>query len=389
MSKIIEKPQNPKTITTDWVQISLTGHIPQQKKGVRRLENGWVLRYYGRGHGFWRSMVDVYKNGQKIAKIDCHPSSVMPPDRVILFVNNRLQYEKGWTLKIKEFINIMNLKFNHIGRLDIAIDMPSKNGFAFIEKVGARKWRPTGGAYFDMKMQHGRFLWARYGTPKSGKSLKFYYKRQEILNVSNKHYIEEFWKANFFNLQDQEEVERYELTLKRDELKSYVAMTDQDGVIIEDGQINMANLSRLEDPDFLSTLYRTATDGYLEFVSTKQLEKTGNVSRCKRFQIMDFRGFAANLLYKVKSKATNTLYAFKMSIKQLYQCHLKTGSEIYLHLAKEMTKNCNLDRWFIGNESKWYKDFLLKYKSSEFEYLTNYELEAEGQLRVVKIGAYI
>jgi hypothetical protein len=387
MSKILNqnsKSNSPKTITTDWAQFSLTGEIPQQQKGIRQLGDGWTIRYYGYGHGIWETMADVFKDGLKVGKIDCHPKQLQSRDRIIFYTSNLLQYQKGWTLIVKEFINKMNLKFNHVGRVDIAIDRPASDGFKFIEKVGSRKWRPTGGADFDFKMRNGQYIYARYGSRKSGRCLKFYYKRQEILNVSNKHYIEEFWAANFFNLDDSEEVERFELTLKREELKKYVDLIEDGG-----GQITLANLHALEDPEFLSTLYQTATDSYLEFVSEKELSKKGNVSRCRRHKIIDFSGFIANLLLRVRSKTTTDIYAFKMSIKKTYQCYLKTGSEIYLAIAKEMTKNCNLDRWFIGNESKWYKDFCLKYRSKDFEYLTNYELEDVGQLRVVKLSAYL
>lgn len=376
--------QEPRTICTDWAQFSLKGFIPEQKSGFRKVNKDINLKYRGYGHHQWQNVVEVIYKGERLGQMDTHPTTLNSPDSLIFYADNRLQYSAGWTAKIKDFWQQMNLNLAHVGRIDIAVDTPYTNQFDFIQKVTAGKLKLVGGTAFTVEYTNdAKPRYFRFGSRSSDKFMRAYYKRQEIQH-SNKQYLEEFWSANNFQLGDQDEVARFEIILKRKELMQYHDINNEFGDLTTD------TLHLLEDNKYLAALFNTGKEKFFEFVSMASFARTGNVTRCKRVKILDLSNITSYLLQKVKAKISNQIWSAKITCKQLYQLFLKTNDVRYFAQVEDIMQNFCLVRWFTGNVERFYKDFQHKMASNNFEFLTNYQTtENFGQLQIIKTDAYV
>lgn len=361
----------PRTISTDGLKISLKGNIPQQKRGYRKITGDINLKYRGYGHQTFENVAEVYFSGEKIGIMELFPRSLMSPDTVLFSVDNKLQYSAGWTKKLKTVIKDLNLSFNHLCRLDIAVDSPYRDQFNFIQKVITGKLVQVGNTRFSPLYDgtnpdgSAKLIYFTFGSRSSDKFIRAYYKRQELAK-SNKYYIEDFWQANGFDLKDGDEVARFEFVLKRKELKRYIDINEKFG------ELNLSNLDLLEAPEYLAALFNTAKKGFFEFVSKRSLSRTGNITRCARKLIVDVSDITTYLLFKLKSKATTAIYSAKISAKFLFMLCCKTCDNRYMAEIEEILYNFNLRRWFEANRERFYKEFDLVYRSDNFEYLTNY-----------------
>lgn len=358
-------------ICTDGAKFSLRGHLDRQKSGFRKISSEINLKYRGYGNPMFETVAEIYYNSIKIGELEAHPRSLLAEDTILLSVDNKIQYQKGWTAYIKSVCDQMNFSFMHINRLDIAIDQPDENQFNFIQKLIAGSIKQVGSTSYNCRYEGtdettgaAKLTYFTFGSRSSDKYMRAYYKRQELA-VSNKNYIAEFWAHNNLRVGEDQEVCRFEMVLKRDELKKYIE-SDLSAPITFD------NLHLLESPEFLATLFNTAKNGFFEFVSRASFNRTGNVTRCKRLKILDLSNICTRLLDKVKSKATSMIYNAKMSIKLLYMLHCKTGEDLhYLHV-NEIIKNFNLGRWFEANVERFYREFSVKMRGDNFEYLKNF-----------------
>lgn len=361
----------PQTICTDGAKFSLKGIIPRQKRGYRRITDKINIKYRGYGHQTFENVAEVYYNGEKVGIMELHPRSLMSPDTVLFSVDNRLQYSDGWTTKIKEVWHGLNLSFTHICKLDLAVDQPYTNQFDFVKKLTAGKLLFVGKTLFTVDYEgRGDDLapkarYFRFGSRSSDKFMRCYYKRQELAH-SNKWYIQEFWKRNNFELEEGQEVARFEMCLKRKELKKYK------DVFEEFGELKTSTLELLENPQYLAALYNTAKDGFFEFVSKRSFLRTGNITRCARLCVLDLSQITTYLLTKIKSKATTAIWSAKIAVKMLYHICCKTNEPRYMAEIEEILKNFNLVRWFEANRERLYKEFTLKFESPNFEYLKMY-----------------
>jgi len=362
---------SPQLISTDWCQFSLKGMIPDVKKGFRKVNKRINLQYRGYGHHNWSNEVTVHLDGEQIGRMDVLPTSLMSPDCIVWYTNNKMQYSKGWTDKLKYVWKEMNLSFTHVGRIDIAVDAPENKQFDFIKKLTSGKLRLVGGSKFTVQYTNdAKVDYFRFGSRSSDKFMRAYYKRQEI-ERSNKYYMEEVWEANGFNLDEGQEVTRFEIVLKRKELKKYYDVWEKYG------ELDETNLELLEDPSYLAALFNTGKKSFFEFVSRRSLARTGNVSRCKRIKILDLSGITSYLLEKIKSKCTTAVYSAKISAKFLFMLCCKTCDPRYMAEIEEILHNFNLQRWFNAKRERFYNEFKLRYESQHFEFLTNYTSQPE------------
>lgn len=362
-------------ICTDGAKFSLRGHIPHQKRGFRKISKDLDLKYRGYGHQTFENVCEVIYQGNIIGTMEIHPRSLMSPDTVLFSVANRIQYQKGWTKLVKKAWRDLGLDFKHTCRLDVAVDQPYKNQFGFIKDLINGKLVHTGNSTFNVEYEKGEnglpgVRYFRFGSRSSDKFLRAYYKRQELAQ-SNKWYIQEFWEANDFDLEEGREVARFEIVIKRKELKRYK------DVFEKYGDLSAKTLHLLEDPEYLAALYNTATQGFFEFVSFRSLARTGNVTRCARKAVLDLSRISVYLLQKIRSKVTSDIYKAKMTAKMLFHICCKTNEQMYMKNIDEILYNFNLRRWFEANRERFYKEFEYKYKSPNFEYLRNYTSSPE------------
>jgi len=384
MTKIQNKkhldPTKPRTICADGLKISLRGHIPTQKLKFRTIKTNLTLNYRKYGTPNFESSIKIFYHGEEIGTMDAHPkSSILPPDLVILSIQNRMFYQEGWTKKLKKVLKLLQLDFAHINQIDIATDTPDQDGksFDFIYKLVSGSLRQIGNTNFKPTFSgHNEDGKARirnldFGSRSSNKFMRCYYKKQE-LQISNKWYIKEFWKRNGFELQENQEVARFEMVIKRAEFKRYK------DVFEKYGELTLSNIHLLESTEYLATLFNTAQKKFFEFVSRYEYNKhQGDASRCKKKRPVDLRKITTYLLEKITSKATTMIWSAKITAKTLYMLYCQTGEDLIWRQINDILQNYGLARWFENGVDRFYKEYEVKYKSVGFEYLKSYTITPE------------
>lgn len=364
------------TICVDALKINLKGHIPLQSAKFRHLGGGLNLHYqeFG-GNKNFHSNIKVYFKGREVGRIDAHPkSNIIAPDTVLFEVKNNMFYRAGWTNQLKTVFDIMQLQFSHVNQIDIAVDVLDNDNtaFNFIHKLtrgtfrnlGRTVWTPTFEGHTPDGKPKIRNL--NFGSRASDKFMRCYYKKQEI-KVSNKFYIEEFWHKNGFKLENGGEVARFELVIKRKELQIYKDVANKYG------ELEYNTLENLENIEYLATLFNTGQNKYFEFVTSKDYNyHKGDASRCKKRTVVDLRNITSYLLVKIRSKATTMIWSAKVTAKTLYMLYCHTQEELIWRQIDDILQNYHLMGWFENSVERFYKEFEIKYKSKDFEYLNSY-----------------
>lgn len=374
----------PRTISTDAAKFSLKGFIPEQKRGFRKAPGGINLKYRGYGHHQWQNVVEVFLEGQRIGAMDVHPTTLCAPDTVIWYTDNRIQYERGWTKKVQHVWQSLKLSFRHVCQIDVAVDTPYTDNFNFIQELTAGELKLVGGSAFTVEYTNqAKPRYFRFGSRSSDKYMRAYYKRQE-LEVSNKKYLEEFWSANGFNLQDNDEVARFEICLKKKELSRYKDIFNRFGDLTGD------TLHLLENPEYLAALFNTGKRKFFEFVRAEDLQTDSNVSRAERVEILDLSGITTYLLEKIKTKLQKGIWSAKITVKQLYLCFLKTNDIRYMAQAEDIIYNYHLTRWFTDRCARICKEFEHLMSGDKDPFMSNYQVsENFGQMQIIRQDAYL
>lgn len=387
MSNINKKTEQ--TICLDWLQFNFLGEFkPDFSQKYTKINENLVFKNNFRGGAHFRCSGSLIYHGIDLLSIEFEPRSpnILNPLTILVKLNNRELYQKGFISLVKEVSKQLNWQFQHIVKLDIAVDTIQKGCFKFIRQYMKGNIHFAGKTDLFVEMnnkglpqlsksgQDESLKYWRFGKRTSRKFMRGYYKKQEI-EKSRKHYIYEFWKNNDLDYENNL-VHRIELSIRKSELKR-----------IKDFTFN--ELEQLEDPKVLGTIYKTLVDKYFQFVRMSQYLKQGcKLNRCKKFSPISktLKNLAGELVAKLKTRVSNEIYRMKVSAKTLYFLYKKTAKKHFLQLTREIADNINENVWLTSSIERWNREFNLLKKNKVLEYIPNYTEYSNGhQIKLFKV----
>ena len=348
------------TINCDWFQCMLTGATFPifENQSVYEFNNGKITFVKERPHSpHFLNQFRIVIDGRPYGEILCNPKNpeIIKEDTIQFKVENPRLYEVGWLDTFKDIMQVFNWRMLNISRVDIALD-----GHGFLA-VG-QKWlngkiQSLSQADFKPRLNNKLELVSyEFGSRISDRSLICYDKTAE-LEISNKYYIRDMWKAA--NLDTSTPVERLEVCLKNEWFK----------------KIDHFSWADLDSFEYLACLMRTALEKFYQFIYPSE---NARKTRCRKYDFINWNNIGGEFLLKNSAIKSNEVHSFKRASKTMYLIHKRTGLETHLHHSREIPININCLQWWVDKLELWDKDF--EYKTGKnrngeiyYQYLTNFK----------------
>jgi hypothetical protein len=374
--KPVEARRVKYTINLDWFECLFSGFLidfdsPLEKYdydsgNIRLIKKEMPTKLF-------KYSYDVFVRNIHFAHINLVPrnNAILKPDTIQFQAKNNVLYEVGFIQEVKYLMQKMNWQMLNQSRIDIAID--GVNCLKVAKKVRTEmnvsgEWQKLGKAKLQAFMEGSKGILTGYnvGSMDSSKWITCYDKTKEM-EITNKYYIRDMWARAGL---DTSKVERIEMKLRNEAIK----------------QITDFDWTRLDDFEYLASVFRTHCKNFFEFVNVRSREK--NTTRKKRMSWIDWQHIGAVKLPKMSTKQSNEVYRMKMAAKTLYGIYVLTGKDHYVKLAQEIAENVNCLSWYAERLEKWREFFQKKAGNNpdgviEYQYLSRYtEYQNNEQLKL-------
>lgn len=299
----------------DWLQFS--GFIDVKIFDLLTVNGIYKIERLNFGTKHFKEIIEVYdtRQNKRVSTITYKPhSDVLPKNIALIKFDNWLLYQNYLKNYVNDFINIFNIEFKNLSRVDICGDFnrlsyrqlkPQQFIKSFLSGKYLKLRKSKGQVYFN----NGEFLdfqYLKFGSGRSRVCSYIYNKTKELDEVINKPHIREFWNQNKIT----GEVWRCEFRLQNFDF----LLTD-----IETGELinfngNVAGLNSLDIIDQVKPLFEALANHYLHF---KVKSKDTNKTRQKSFYLFENnKQFLFNRIYNDNIEAGRSE---KIFIKKLYE----------------------------------------------------------------------
>lgn len=310
------------------------------------------------GTSVYADMYTIYLYGEEIAILTCNPrSSALKKGTGVLKILNPILYQQYLYEQIWKLMQLNNIVFLNISRLDLCADFNHFNDYPDMQvffqdfltlklwKIGAAKYKVCANKateidcdYFKLiGLQSSRhtYQYLRFGSKVSKVSAYLYNKTQEFRDVKRKNYIAEAWAAN--EIDEKQEVWRLEFSLKGDGIKFLNQETKM---------WQAKNLDMVLDPIQRTQLYNAL---YLKYWDYRINDGQKRKDRMKRANLLPIESSILKPVVITGSDITNREQKRMISaIERTYdevRWKRQTRNEQLEASIKELTNFCGLTKW--------------------------------------------
>lgn len=362
--------RHPCMINVDKVRVRLEASVKDYIPGeeVRHLDNDVVLMPKNEtGTMHHRCIWDVFYSGQLVGVLETGARLQNMAKYDYLLLNNDVIWQDGWSRDIlPNVIAGLGTSFHSVANLDICIDgvndivqvfemyqWTNSQTYKQMYPDSGRVVRPLKGgrkgvgAHFGSNKfnEHtGQFEHYYIGQKGADKRFVIYEKNQEITHMSpHKIYIRDAWNSAGMQVQEGDQVLRCELRLKGEQLDKF----------------DIQDITQLEDSLYLFRMFKTATDGFVDFRIT---DDKVNINNAEKLDIFSMIYLGVKKLPTIKKNLSVGLYKAKLAIHSAFQ-HVVNGDfmEHEISAAREHVYNLvnrfNLREWVIRTAPKWIEKY--------------------------------
>lgn len=389
-------------LSVDW--LSIFGHTrwnpyededgesidqPSEDENKIRLPkcDGWVYEFASYGTRQFKTLIFVYKMGEKICEVQiCPSSSILDKDACIVKFDNRLLYAANGHDLCTRFLWEHKIEVQRISRIDLCADFLNFNGYdchTFIKDFLALKirhiGRGLGAAYFHHKSQkvagtsytiaNLRYSGLSFGSHDSDVRVYLYNKTKELAEVHDKPHIRDTWVAaglvkaedyrvtkvvqmkegehTFFANAAASEVWRLEVSIHGDAIRFKNKTT---------GQMEEITFDRIWDLTQRELIYHTFIHYYFQFIRNR--DGITNVTREPRINLLGNE--KPYMLRIVPRKVSGGNMAERILLHKLWQLNEEyraLDNKEFAQFAKEMALQIadatDLREWFLNKVHDW------------------------------------
>ncbi len=282
--------------------------------------------------------------------------SFIEKDLVIVKFHNKLLYNTPISELVTSVCTMLNLEYNAISRLDIALDMqqlsdPRLTPQMLLRKLCRMELRKVGtSVLYDWQVtrQYQYVTGIRYGKRSSDICGKIYNKTLEMKQQKTKPWITDTWdKAGFDR---KKETYRFEITINAN--KNYVL--PETGETFDKRDLNLLNNDRLK------SLFKAHFNKFFRFAENRHNRR---FDRCEQIDIIDFnKEFDEIVLIKKDNKEASGSYEKGLinTVMKMVKASKNTDHLQYISLLKfinSLIEKYSLKIWF---QNKYPDDDLIK-----------------------------
>jgi hypothetical protein len=341
--------------------------------------NKCVLTLTNRKTSNFKKIYDLSINGLNFAEVrtQTNKSTLKVGHAIIKFKNELLYCGQLYSI-YKLMKRDLSFNFIKINQIDIALDQEVKSEkdqhhlkFALDYMHGKVDFIGNQNIRIDSKHHKIRNIYI--GQRISGKFMRCYYKKQELL-VSNKTYINDFWKLN--NIVDPYEVFRSELSLSGSIMnKIYIVDLSDPGESVYLPFLQESTLSIIQSHDFLYSVFFRETKDFCKTVKTSELKQKKRTNLCHQTYIFERinKTQPIYLLERIKDNASKVIHKIKMTAKFLSQIAKETQCTLYEKLSDEICSFENLLQWKENRFARWIGEHEKKLENQIYKrYMSNF-----------------
>jgi hypothetical protein len=342
-------------VTLDWLQVRLTDSLVNQlhyfEDSVLELD-GFRVEMLETGTPQFKYKGNVYfgigEEARNIGLIQFGARQATLKGSMILQYHNTVFYDRElftvYSGRIfRDLFKCLGCRFLNVTRADIAFD--GVDFSSFLEEWAECRWTEIGVKNFyprDYDIHKRSFKDFHVGAKSGTKYIRYYDKLEELeyqeKKGTPKQYIEEYFKANNFDLK--KGVFRFEIRLTSKAFKDIENFEFED--LFEVGK--------------LCSIVEHSIKNWFEFVPTDHSDSV--VSRRPRLQMFDFSKVEFQKVYiKAKRKVGSKLRTVKVMVKRLLHDAYLSGekTQFMIKTAADLVQNYHLLDW-ISSKSMFYLD---------------------------------
>lgn len=302
---------------------------------------------------------------EEFAEVQQVPCSSILKERtlVVKFCNRFLYHVNLWHL-VEEFLQLHKLRVLNLSRVDLCADFntfykglqPISFIKGFLSSVYRHVGRGDGSSYFNhFAYREGKesksalvYTGLKFCSKKSAANVYLYNKTYELITVHDKPHIRKLWQKVGLTNTAETPVWRLEVSITSKGMRFKNKETGEDVMITK---------KLLCQPEGVSLIYHTFVKSLFSFVRNRS--GITNITREPRIQLFNGEPCITRTTTSYGDSGDRTE---KILIKQLWQMSDKyRSSEILADegiaklLSAELTRSCDLERWFEEKSAKWSK----------------------------------
>lgn len=330
---------NPHTINVDWLSIWCTNNSSEIVCSDANVQ----LRKLPIKTKHFKEVHELYSYGRRIATIASSPSSsIFQANKVMLKLDNWLIYQPNVRSIVETIISNLNLTFNHISRIDVAMDFQKfANGLnpqKLISHFKDGKYIKKGHGTYSENGKYGKNVsnnYLRFGSSDSPFSYYLYNKSLEMKEVKEKPHIREKWTKNKFN--NNLTCWRLEFSIKQS-TKAFISKST--GEFIDMNTLDILNPQAYQD------LFRYLVNTFFVFYKSNGLKRKSDNRKlnlfCSNFSDMQLDRITDKLESdRVDKMLINKLNQFYQDMRELNSPEADAAN---LVMCKMITSR-NLGEW--------------------------------------------
>lgn len=198
------------TINVDWLEVytKVKGGIPADIKEIGT--HTFCAVNENKQTANWGCLQSIYMDKKKVATAVSEPrQSIIPRDTVLVKLENRVLYTKQYISILYDIIDIYNLNYKGITRLDLCYDCNKLHNGRSVKKLikdfittgpednnhiyraGSKRWTAYG---CKGPSSSSEINGIRFGSRESDRGAYIYNKTLELIEAKNKPWITDLWK---------------------------------------------------------------------------------------------------------------------------------------------------------------------------------------------------
>ena len=245
----------------------------------------------------------------------------------------------------EEFMRTFDLKYNHLIRIDIAIDGVQLD--KFLDKFRRKKIEIIGSQLVQTFEKNNKIETITIGKRTNGKMVRIYNKSAD-LKRSNKGYIKQVWENN--GIDTSEDIWRYETELRRKVLKKYEHLTWEE----------------TWSEDTLVDLSKTGAKSFFEWVATKS--KIKRKANRRRIEFMKWDNFGAALINKIEQIPAQDFEKLKRTGKVLEELSIKFNEPLLSDISDICYELIGAQDYKSGKLAEWHRQWNLRFNDHDTKY---------------------
>lgn len=321
-------------LSCDWLQV----HVKHPTPDIGGFHTFFQVKKMPYGTRHFSVVEELYQHGKRIATVTRKPNStILQKDMCLIKFDNWVLYEKNLHTWVTNFLNLNELKFMNISRIDICQDMTEfENKMLpglFIKKYANATHLKLGKAkktkaVFTQQATTHEYESLRFGSMLSEISYYLYNKTKEMNEVKWKPWIAEKWKKGF-------------LDITKDKWRLEFSLKSSAKMIVNTGTGETKELNNLQIllPEYMELFFCVLREKFFRFVWNDGQARRGRMRELKLFA----RKFGTYALIDCEGK-TDASRSDKIFIKKLEEINSDLrGTNFDLSINGEVLKQAVIE----------------------------------------------